>query len=186
MCKFKSLGLSWPPRGWEQLRHIEYTTGQSVTKDPALALVTGLSYNIEPIPFFKGKKVKTIVYSIDIGGWEYTIHNDSREYPILSFLLQERPDRSAPKDFYISSLKSMSQTIRITERSVHRGLMAANFLIKQINGGKVPDTEKILRLYKIHPAQRSLYDVDNARADSLHCGLPYVAGKEKKDRTESV
>lgn len=185
MCEFKALGLSWPPRGWEQLRHIKKTTGQSVTKDPALARVAGLAYAIEPIPFYKGKKIRSIVYSIEITGWEYTIHNDSREFPVLSFLLQERPDRSAPKDFYISDLKTMAHPIRITERSVHRALMAASFMIKQINGDKVPNIGKILRLYKIHPSQRSLYDIDNARSDSLYCGLPYIMGDGKKDQSET-
>ena len=149
-----------------------------------MARVTGLTYRIEPLPFYKGKKVRATVYAVEISGWEYTIHNESREYPVLSFLLQERPDSSAPKDFYISELKTMAQPVRVTERSAHRGVMTANFLIKQINGGKVPDTNRILMLYKIHPAQRSLYDIDNSRPDSLYCGLPYVGND--KDRSESA
>lgn len=184
MCEFKTLGMSWPPRGWEQLRHIENSNGQAIVKDPALARVTGLAYNIEPLSFYKGRKVKTTVYAVEVTGWEYTIHNESREYSILSFLLQEKPDQSAPKDFYISNLKTNGQPIRVTERSAHRGVMAANFLIKQINGGKVPDTNRILMLYKIHPAQRSLYDIDNSRPDSLYCGLPYVG--LDKDKSESA
>ena len=184
MCAFKELELSWPPRGWEQLCAIENSTGQAIVKDPLLALVTGLAYNIEPLPFYKGTKISGPVYFVEITGWEYTIHNESREYSVLSFLLQERPDSLSPKEFYISDLKTMGQLVRVTERSAKRCVTAVNFLIKQINGGKVPDTERILMLYKIHPAQRSLYDVDNSRPDSLCCGLPY-AGIEK-DKSESA
>ena len=185
MCRFKTLGMSWPPRGWDQLRHIKASEGQSVIKDPASARVYGLSYMIEPLPYSLGKKINKAIYLIEIEGWEYNIHNDSREYPILSFILQERPDDDAPKDFYISALKAMSLQLRVTERSAHRAFMAANFLMKQIANNQVPDAERILRLYKIHPLQRALYETDSTRADSLHCGLPFIR-QEDSDRTGEI
>ncbi len=80
MCRFEALGVSWPPRGWKQLRHIEKTSGQAITKDPASAQVTGLVYNIEPAPIYRDSNTRLIAYDIQIDGWEYTIHNESREY----------------------------------------------------------------------------------------------------------
>jgi hypothetical protein len=185
MCEFKTLGVSWPPRGWEQLRHIKISTGQAVSKDPVLAKVTGLSYNIEPVPYYKGKKIKSTIYAVEVLGWEYTIHNESREYSVISFLLQERPHLSAPKEFYISDLKTMGQSVIVTERSAHRSLLATNFFIKQIISGKVPETERVLMLYKIHPVQRSLYEINNVRTDSLYCGLPQAILERNKNESVS-
>lgn len=174
MCKFSALGVSWPPRGWEQLGSIEKTSGQAVIKDPASARVAGLTYNIEPLPVYQKNNQRTLIYSLQIDGWEYNIHNESREFPVLSFIFQARPDKSLPKNFYMSDIKTKSRPVIITERSAHRSMMAALFMMKQIINGRVPDTNRILRLYKIHPTQRSLYEIDNVRSDSLHCGLPYV------------
>lgn len=174
MCKFKALGISWPPRGWEQLATIEETQGQAIVKEPASARVAGLTYHIEPVPVYQKNNKRIFVYSLQIDGWEYNIHNESREYPVLSFMFQERSDKNAPKNFYISDIKTQARPVIVTERSAHRSMMAALFMIKQIAAAQVPDAERILRLYKIHPTQRSLYEIDNVRRDSLFCGLPYV------------
>lgn len=175
MCKFNALGISWPPRGWDQLGTIQTTTAQAIAKDPASARVAGLSYTVEPLPVYqKDNSNRIFVYAVHIDGWEYTINNESREFPILSFMLQERTDKHSPKHFYMSDIKTKSRPVRLTERSAHRSLMAALLMMKQISGGQLPDANKILRLYKIHPTQRSLYDIDNERHDSLYCGLPYV------------
>lgn len=182
MCKFEALGISWPPRGWEQLSTIEKTSGQAIIKEPASARVAGLTYNIEPIPVYQKDNQRVFCYALQIDGWEYTIHNDSREYPILSFMFQERPDPAVPKSFYISDIKSKARPVIVTERSAHRSMMAALFMIKQINNSLVPDTERVLRLYKIHPTQRSLYEIDNERRDSLFCGLPYVCVENESEK----
>lgn len=174
MCKFKALGISWPPRGWEQLRTIQQTTAQAITKDPASARVAGLTYDVETLPVYQKNNKRAFVYAIQIDGWEYTINNESREFPILSFMLQERPDKSMSKHFHMSDIKTKSRPIGLTERSAHRSLMAALFMMKQIVCGQVPDADRVLRLYKIHPSQRSLYEIDNERHDSLYCGLPYI------------
>ena len=184
MCKFETLGISWPPKGWEHLKVIYRSSGQSLSKDPRSACVNGLSYQIEPLALYNKNQQRSFVYAVQIEGWEYAINNDSREFQVLSFMLRERPDENAPKDFYISDIKVNARPLRVTERSAHRVLMAAQFMIKQIDSDLVPETERILRLYKIHPSQRSLYDIDNTRADSLYCGLPY-AGVSKKDGEES-
>ena len=168
MCRFEALGVSWPPRGWKQLGHIKKTSGQAITKDPASAQVTGLVYNIDPTPVYRDNNRHSIAYAIHIDGWEYTIHNESREYPVLSFMLQERPDPATAKNLYISNIKTKSRPVRVTERSAHRCLMAALFMMKQINGEQVPDIERVLRLYKIHPSQRSLYNIDNEQQDGFY------------------
>lgn len=168
MCKFKALGISWPPQGWDQLEHIKNSNGQSLSKDPASAMVTGLSYNIEPIPVYQKNRAAnadpTFVYAVQIDGWEYNIHNESREYPVLSFMLQARTDPSCPKESYLSNIKTQARPLHLTSRSARRAMIAALFIMKQINSGQVPDAERILRLYKIHPTQRSLYEIDNRPA----------------------
>ncbi len=174
MCKFEALGVSWPPCGWEQLGTIKETSAQAIVKEPASARVAGLTYNIEPLPVYQKNNKRIFVYSLQIDAWEYTIQNESREYPILSFMFQEKPEKDVPQNFYISDIKTKSRPVIVTERSAHRAMMAALFMMKQISVSQVPDAERILRLYKIHPTQRSLYEIDNARHDSLFCGLPYV------------
>ena len=174
MCKFKALGVSWPPQGWEQLGHIQKSNGQAIVKDAASAMVTGLSYNIEPLPVYQKNNERIFVYAMQIDGWEYNIHNESREYPILSFMLQERLNRSAPKNLYISDIKTNSRPVYVTERSAHRVMIATLFIIKQINSGQVPDVERILRLYKIHPSQRSLYEINNDGPDIVAGCAPFI------------
>jgi hypothetical protein len=170
MCKFKTLGLSWPPKGWDKLSYISRSCAQAISKDPLSARVTGLSYNIEPCPTSAGR----YVYAFSIEGWEYNIYNESIEFPVLSFLLRERPDSKPSKSYYISEIKTQARALRLTERSAHRILMATAFFIKQIDSDQVPDFERILKLYKIHPNQRSQYNIDSERYDSLYCGLPFI------------
>ena len=182
MCKFKTLGVSWPPKGWKQFKDIDRSHGQAISKDPASAIVTGMSYIVEPLPVYQKNDLRSFVYAIHIEGWDYNIYNESCEYPILSFICKERPEDSASKHYYISDIKSRARSVRITQRSAHRSFMAALFMMKQINSGQVPDAERILRLYKIHPTQRSLYDYDMERTDSLFCGIvkPIETNKESE------
>jgi hypothetical protein len=171
MCKFKTLGVSWPPKGWKKFEKIEYSQGQAILKNPTSAIVTGMSYSVEPVPVYLKNNRRVYAYAVQIEGWDYNIYNESCEYPVLSFMLYERPNSTAPKHFYISKLKTQAQPLKITQRSAHRAFMAALFMMKQINSGKVPEAERILRLYKIHATQRNLYDVDRGRRDSLFCGI---------------
>lgn len=171
MCKFKKLNVSWPPLGWEQLRAIKTSSAQAILKDPASARVLGLTYNIEPLPLYLKSKERVFVYDIQIEGWEYNIQNESREFPVLSFTLRSRPNGKSPKNYYISNIKVKARPLTLTERSAHRAYMAALFMMKQIISSQVPDSERILKFYKIHPTQKSLYEIDNERMDSNACGL---------------
>lgn len=172
MCKFKTLGVSWPPKGWKELELVDQSYGQAISKNPKSAVVTGMSYMIEPIPVIDPHNKRSYLYALRIEGWDYNIYNESFEYPILSFVFKER-DVSA--DIIVSSvsdLKTSAQKLPMTERSAHRIFMAALFMMKQIEKGSVPDFERVLRLYKIHPAQRNLYvERDYMPPHSQFCGL---------------
>jgi hypothetical protein len=115
--------------------------------------------------------MRTYSYVTDIKGWDYNIYNESREYHVLSFTFEDRYNADDPKHYYMSDIKSRGHSVSLTERSAHRAYMAAMFMMKQIGSGQVPDVERILKLYKIHPSQRLVYDIDSERHDSLFCGL---------------
>lgn len=151
------LGIFWPPRGWKRLEFVKSLKAQAIVKDPMLAIITGLHYKIEAIPGYLSNGNKTYRYHFSINGWQYSIQNESHEYSILSFDFCERLDLLAPKDNFISNIKVKSRPILLTERTATRALTAAIFLIKQIKSKKVPDYNRVLRLYKIHPNQRNLY-----------------------------
>lgn len=171
MCKFKDLGVAWPPEGWKQLQDIDLSYGQAILKNPVSAIVTGMTYAVEPFPVRNDDQTRHYYYNVNIKGWDYNIYNESCEYSVLSFMLKDRPHSKAPKHYYMSNIKTQSQKLNLTERSAHRTFMAALFMMKQIASGRVPEVERILKLYKIHPAQRSLYYIDSERHDSLFCGL---------------
>lgn len=183
MCKFKTLGVPWPPKGWRQFDAITQTEAQAIHKNPVSAVVTGLSYTIDPCSHLLDPNRQRFSYHFSFLEWNYNIYNESYEYPVLSFTLWERPERG-PKHYYMSDIKTQARPLVITERSAQRTYMAAVFLMKQINSGIVPDTQRLLRLYKIHPTQRSLYEIDNERQDSLFCGL--VGSGLKESDCENV
>jgi hypothetical protein len=174
MCKFKTLGVSWPPKGWKQFETIKYSSGQAILKNPASALVTGISYHVEPIPVYSKENIRRYIYAVKINGWDYNIYNESREYSVLSYVLHEKENSAAPKYLHISDVKTQAQALEITERSAHRVFMSALFMIKQIESGVVPEVERVLKLYKIHPTQRHLYEGDAKHQNSL---LPELTGK---------
>lgn len=171
MSGLNMLGISWPPKGWEQLGFITKLNAQVVVKDPMKATIIGVHYKIEPIPVYNKEKNRSYVFHISIDGWQYSILNESREYNILSFDLIERHDSTLTKDYFLSNIKTKSRPLLLSERSAHRIYMAALFMLKKIENGQVPDFNKILRLYKIHPSQRNLYEISYTREDSRNCGL---------------
>jgi len=171
MSRNNNLGSSWPPRGWEQLGFVQKLSAQAIAKDPMLATIEGAYYRIEPIPVFSKDNSKAYLYRLEINGWKYSIQNESHEYKILSFMFHDKPNKTAPKEKYLSDIRTKSRPLLLNRRSASRTYMAATLMIKQILSNKVPDYERVLRLYKIHPTQRSLYELDYEREDSLNCGL---------------
>jgi len=177
-------GGVWPPQGWEQFKGIELLNDQTIHKDPISSIVSGLCYKIEPIPVFK-KKTRTYIYNVTIERWEYSINNESREVPILSFLLAETKPMAIPmaRQLVIEDIKALSRPIKSTAKSTYRVLSAALFLMDQINQDKVPDIEKTLKDYKLHPSQsrRQQLALQVSKNNGLVNALPFGTGSMTKD-----
>lgn len=121
-------------------------------KDANSARVRGLSFKITSDPLFvMGQSYH--VHRLCIDAWEYTIQNDSMEFPVLSMRIADRFDANIPEEFFVSDIKALSCPVDLTEKSVRRSLQLARFLVRQIQKGFVPDTDKSLRMYRLHPVQ---------------------------------
>ena len=149
MSKTLNEGESWSPEGWDYLGGIK-RQAQSLIKDPDSARVRGLSYKILSDPIYiRGKTYKT--HKISIDAWEYTIHNDSREFPVLSVKILDRFDPSLPEEFFVSDIKAMACSVSLNEKTARRVLRLTRFLLGQVAKGNVPDTQRSLRMYRLHP-----------------------------------
>jgi len=151
--------LLWPPKGWPQFDQIEKSFGQAVAKSISSARIYGLSYKIETVPLVR-QETRLLCHHIAIDGWEYSILNESTEYPVLSFTVTDRFDMAQPQECFLSDIRSYSSAIPHTRRSASRVVSAALFLIHQIENGQVPDVNRVLRVYKLHPSQAFLYKKD--------------------------
>ena|SRR5688572_8473197 len=171
MSKIEKALAFWPPRGWKQLGGITEFSGQAIAKDIRTARIFGLSYNISSEVLYKGKNPLNR-YTISIEGWEYSILNESNEYPVLSFNVLDRNDLLRPKDQFVSDIKVMSRPVTGSQAS-RRAVTAGLFLIKQIMAGQVPDAERVLRIYRLFPnssggrAHKPLSVTRLAKADAL-------------------
>jgi len=167
MGKLKGTGVSWPPVDWKQFSNISKASDQAISKDISAGKVIGISYAIDSHPLYELEKGQQTYYAhhIHIDGWEYQIQTDSIEHQILSFTLLDRHDVKMPKETYISKIKSMGGAVVSNERSARRAVTAAVFLIKQINAGQVPDAERVLKIYKLHPSQSRIYEQGHTPTD---------------------
>ena len=173
MCKFKAMGVPWPPRGWEHFKTINQTNGQSIHKDPQNARIAGLNFDIQPMPKASDNPDDLdYFYVLSICAWEYTISNESKEYPILSFQLQERRSSEHAASLLLSNLRIKYKSVEVTESIAERTLMAALFFIRQIQNDRVPDWDRILRFYRLVS-----YEEINNQTDSMNKSQ---AGKEIK------
>lgn len=160
MGRFESMtAIVWPPVGWTQFSQVTSSSGRSVAKDIPKAKIFGLNYSIESVPLFK-MDTKLMRHDISIDGWEYSILNESIEYPVLSFSVYDRFDLQLPKECFVNDIRSYATPIPHTQRSVNRAISAAIFMIKQIENDCVPDVNRVLRTYKLHPNQAFLYRKD--------------------------
>ncbi len=166
MGRFESLGILWPPAGWPQLAAVKQSTAQSIAKHISSGRVFGLQYRVESMPLFK-METKLFRHDLHIEGWEYSIHNESTEYPVLSLSVFDRFDLGLAKECFITDIRSYDTAMPHTARSANRALSAALFMIRQIESGFVPDINRILRSYKLHPAQAFLYRPDKRMAHDL-------------------
>ena len=166
MGRFESTHIVWPPAGWGQFASIQSSSGQSVAKDLGTARIFGLQYSIDSMPLFKND-TKLFRHDVRIDGWEYSILNESTEYPVLSFSLLDRFDMGLPRECFITDIRTYASQIPHTRRSAARAVSAALFLIKQIGRGQVPDVNRVLRIYKLHPTQAFLYRGDRVLGAEL-------------------
>ena len=127
--------------------------GRAVEKDSTTSSIRGLSYQITDV------KNKPDFYAIDIKGWRYSVRNETREIKILSFECKNPFLPGQRKKLSLENIKVNARPLISNAASSQRSLMAAIFFIKQIEKGQVPDANRILRLYKIHPSQHSLYEM---------------------------
>lgn len=171
MLRNQKLGVSWPPCGWDDFASIQNLTAQAVMKDSASSTITSMYYKIDPIPICNKDNSSGYIYHLSIDGWKYSVSDKSREYNVLSFNFSERSNKFLSKDYSISDIKINSRPFLLNKRSAQRAYTAALFMIKQIESGQVPDYKRILRLHKIHPTQRSLYELDNCCEDAQKWGL---------------
>jgi hypothetical protein len=163
MGRFESTNILWPPAGWNQFGAVQTSAGQAVAKDVAKSRIYGLQYHIDSVPLFKND-TKLFRHDIRIEGWEYSILNESLEYPVLTFALLDRFDPALPRECFVTDICSYSSLIPHTRRSVNRAVGAALFFIRQVASGNVPDVNRVLRIYKLHPAQAFLYGSDRRRS----------------------
>lgn len=166
MGRFENTHIVWPPAGWSQFASIQSSSGQSVAKDIGTARIFGLQYSIDSVPLFKND-TKFFRHEVRIDGWEYSILNESTEYPVLSFSLLDRFDLSLPRECFVTDIQTYGSAIPHTRRSAARAVSSALFLIKQISRGQVPDLNRVLRIYKLHPTQAFLYRGDHQLGTEL-------------------
>lgn len=159
MGRFDQLNLLWPPAGWSQFSSVKHASGQALAKDISKARIYGLQYRIESMPLFKND-TRLFRHDIKIDGWEYSILNESTEYPVLSFSLMDRFDMDLPQECFLTDIRAYETLIPHTRRSANRAVSAALFMIRQIAVGQVPDVNRVLQIYKLHPTQSVLYRND--------------------------
>lgn len=162
--------ILWPPAGWSQFAVVEQSSGQALAKDIGKARIYGLQYRIESVPLFK-QDMKLFRHDIRIEGWEYSILNESTEYPVLSFALLDRFDPSLPRECFIDDIRAFDTAMPHTKRSADRAVGAGLFLIRQIMAGQVPDVARVLRIYKLHPSQAFLYRSEETMGRNLRAAF---------------
>lgn len=182
MGRLGTLNAIWPPVGWPQLALIQSPTGQSLVKDIDKARIYGLQYRVESVPLLKDE-TRFFRHDIRISGWEYSILNESNEYPVLSFGLIDRFDSLLPREGYIADIRAYDTHIPHTRGSAGRAVSAGLFLIRQITEGTVPDVNRVLRAYRLHPSQAFLYKKDRSLEPDLRKafgqGRGWIAARSK-------
>lgn len=179
--RFESTHIVWPPAGWNQFSTVRASSGQAVAKDISKARIYGLQYQIDSVPLFKND-TKLFRHDIQITGWEYSILNESTEYPVLSLSLLDRFDMALPRECFITNIETYATPIPHTRRSATRAVSAALFFIKQISQGGVPDINRVLRIYKLHPTQAFLYRDDHMLGSDLKQAFSDVRNIVQRER----
>ncbi len=154
-------GHAWPPRGWKQLGSITQLQGQALAKDIRTAKIFGLAFRIESEPLYQ-MDAQFYRHKVQIDGWQYSILNESSEYPVLSFTITDRFDIRQPRESFVSDIRIMAKPVENRPVIVRRAVMAAQLIIKQVQMGQVPDHERILSIYHLHPKRSHADHADTA------------------------
>lgn len=170
-------GHAWPPRGWKQLGSITQLNGQALAKDIRTAKIFGLGFRIESEPLYQMES-RFYRHKIQIDGWQYSILNESSEYPVLSCVITDRHDIRHPRESFVSDIRIMAKPVENRPVIVRRVIMAAQLLIKQIQMGQVPDHERVLSIYHLHP-KRGGHDIQ-ALAEGGEPGKNRTASREDR------
>lgn len=141
---------AWPPRGWKQLGSIIQPSGQALAKDVRTARIFGLGFRIDSEPLYQ-MEARFFRHKLQIDGWQYSILNESSEYPVLSCVITDRHDIRQMRESFVSDIRIMSKPVEARPVIVRRVIMAAQLIIKQVQMGQVPDHERILSIYHLHP-----------------------------------
>lgn len=144
----------WPPESWPQFSDIQNPEGTAVESDDKHGLLSGINYRFLRTGHTFNKKE---IYKLEIDYWKYCIRKGPLHIPALEFAFMERKDTSSALAEFIGNLKTMSCPLRVNDFSAMRAVMAAVFLIRQAESGRVPEVEKILRIYRLHPDQSHFY-----------------------------
>lgn len=155
-------GNAWPPRGWQQLGSITQMHGQALAKDIRTAKIFGLGFRIDSEPLYQ-MEARFYRHKIQIDGWQYSILNESSEYPVLSLVITDRHDIRLPRESFVSDIRIMAKPVENRPVIVRRAVMAAQLLIKQIQMGQVPDHERVLSIYHLHPKRAAPDDAEQAQ-----------------------
>lgn len=122
---------------------------QSLSKDIDKGRVSGMSYRIDGEAVYTRNKPRTL-YFIQIDGWDYTIRNESREYPLLSFSYMDKGQCLTQTDKAVRNVRVLNRSVRgyrVPEKTVR----AAAYLMQQIAAGNVPDAHRVFGLYRMIP-----------------------------------
>ncbi|MBN8520614.1 MAG: hypothetical protein J0L77_01780 [Alphaproteobacteria bacterium] len=149
MSKLISSGeFYWPPRGWKHLGVLASPKGQAMAKDIETARIYGLNYRIHRDAVFESRQSLSH-YHISLDAWEYSILNESREYPVLSFDILDRVDLLKPAEACLTDIKILARPLDQPHQHAHRVLNAAMIMIRQIDRGIVPDVDRILAIHRL-------------------------------------
>lgn len=148
MNRLKTVPPCWPPFASSLLRAVSKPSGQVVEKDVRSARIYGLSYHIETTPVYDAQR-RFCEHHLHIDAWEYSIHNESTEYPVLSFKLRDRGSPHYPKEQYISAIHILSEPLAAHPVLCRRAVRAGLLMIDQIQKGFLPDVERILKVYRL-------------------------------------
>lgn len=145
----------WPPAKTSFMADIRQPQAQAIIKDTHKGCVFGMSYRIQGERIYAGNKPRTI-YFIHIDGWEYTIRDDSIEYPILSFSYLEAGPHGFQGEKVINNIQVMSRPVTRGYRLPDKTLRTAAYLMQRIAAGIVPDASRVLSLYKLMPVHPTM------------------------------